>query len=199
MEEKFLCLAEKRRSIYNLGKRRILGEDEIVRLIEGMVKNCPSAFNSQSGRVVVFFGENHHKLWNIVKDRLRAKVPKEAFGKTEEKISSFAAGYGTVLYFVDDQITADLQDKFPLYADNFPVWAEQANGILQYMVWTSLAENNVGASLQHYNPLIDEKIREEWQLPQSWRLRAQMPFGSIEAPAGKKNYLPTDMRVKVFK
>ena len=199
MEEKFLRLAEKRRSVYNLGKRKILAEDEVVRLVEGMVKNCPSAFNSQSGRVVVLFGENHHKLWNIVKDALQARVPAEAFGKTEEKINSFAAGYGTILYFVDDQVTADLQAKFPLYADNFPVWAEQANGILQYMVWTSLAENNVGASLQHYNPLIDEKVREEWRLPQSWRLRAQMPFGSIGASAGEKTYLPMDMRFKVFK
>lgn len=49
------------------------------------LKNCPSAFNSQSGRVVVLFGENHHKLWNIVKDALQARVPAEAFGKTEEK------------------------------------------------------------------------------------------------------------------
>lgn len=85
MEEKFLRLAEKRRSVYNLGKRKILAEDEVVRLVEGMVKNCPSAFNSQSGRVVVLFGENHHKLWNIVKDAVQARVPAEAFGKTEEK------------------------------------------------------------------------------------------------------------------
>ena len=178
MEEKFLRLAEKRRSVYNLGKRKILAEDEVIRLVEGMVRTCPSAFNSQSGRVVVLFGENHHKLWNIVKDTLQARVPAEAFGKTEEKINSFAAGYGTVLYFVDDQVMADLQAKFPLYADNFPVWAEQANGILQ---------------------LIDEKVHEEWRLPQSWRLRAQMPFGSIEASAGEKTYLPMDMRFKVFK
>lgn len=92
MEEKFLRLAEKRRSVYNLGKRKILAEDEVIRLVEGMVRNCPSAFNSQSGRVVVLFGENHHKLWNIVKDTLQARVPAEAFGKTEEKINSFAAG-----------------------------------------------------------------------------------------------------------
>ena len=198
MEEKFLHLAEKRRSIYNLGKNKVLADGEIVRLVENMVKNCPTAFNSQSGRVVVLLGENHHKLWNIVKDVLKTKVPAEAFGKTEEKMNSFAAGYGTVLFFIDDQITADLQAKFPLYADNFPVWAEQANGILQYMVWTALAEQNVGASLQHYNPLIDDKVREEWLLPKSWRLRAQMPFGSIGGAAEAKTYLPLDMRVKVF-
>ena len=96
MEEKFLRLAEKRRSVYNLGKRKILAEDEVIRLVEGMVRNCPSAFNSQSGRVVVLFGENHHKQWNIVKDTSQARGPAEAFGKTEEKINSFANGYSTV-------------------------------------------------------------------------------------------------------
>ena len=96
-------------------------------------------------------------------------------------------------------VVEDLQSRFPLYRDNFPRWSEQASGMLQYVVWTSLAEQNIGASLQHYNPLIDEKVREEWRLPQSWRLRAQMPFGSIEASAGEKTYLPMDMRLKVFK
>jgi len=40
--------------------------------------------------------------------------------------------------------------------------------------------------LQHYNPLIDEAVAKEWNLPESWKLRGQLVFGSIEAPAGKK-------------
>lgn len=44
MEEKFLRLAEKRRSVYNLGKRKILAEDEVVRLVEGMVKKLSVCF-----------------------------------------------------------------------------------------------------------------------------------------------------------
>lgn len=199
MEDKFLHLAENRRSIYGLGKRKILAEDEVVRLVEDMVKNCPTPFNSQSGRVVVLFEEMHYKLWNIVKEILRAQVPAEAFAKTEEKINSFAAGYGTILYFIDESVTIELQSSFPLYADKFPVWAEQANGILQYMIWTALAENKVGASLQHYNPLIYNKVHEEWQVPSEWCLRAQMPFGSIEMPSAEKTYLPVEERVKVFK
>ena len=138
-------------------------------------------------------------MWNVVKDCLREKVPAEAFAKTEEKINSFAAGFATVLYFIDDEVTESLQKKYPLYAENFPIWAEQANGMLQYMVWTALAEQNIGASLQHYNPLIDEKVHEFWKLPKSWRLRAQMPMGSIEAAAGEKTYLPLEERVWVFK
>lgn len=199
MKDGFWQLAEKRRSIYALGQEKVLTEDEVISLVQNMVKQCPTAFNSQSGRVVVLFGEQNQRLWNMVKDCLREKVPAEAFAKTEEKINSFAAGFATVLYFIDDEVTKDLQKKYPLYAENFPIWAEQANGMLQYMVWTALAEQNVGASLQHYNPLIDEKLREIWNLPKSWRLRAQMPMGSIETAAGEKTYLPLEKRVLIFK
>ena len=199
MKDGFWQLAEKRRSIYALGQEKVLTEDEVISLVQNMVKQCPTAFNSQSGRVVVLFGGQNQRLWNMVKDCLREKVPAEAFAKTEEKINSFAAGFATVLYFIDDEVTKDLQKKYPLYAENFPIWAEQANGMLQYMVWMALAEQNVGASLQHYNPLIDEKLREIWNLPKSWRLRAQMPMGSIETAAGEKTYLPLEKRVLIFK
>ena len=46
-------LVEKRRSIYNLGKDVKLTKKEIVDLIENAVKYCPTAFNSQSARVVI--------------------------------------------------------------------------------------------------------------------------------------------------
>jgi len=57
----------------------------------------------------------------------------------------------------------------------------------------------VGASLQHYNPLIDDFVVNEWNLPRTWRLVAQMPFGSIENKADDKTYLSVDDRVKIFK
>ena len=105
----------------------------------------------------------------------------------------------TILFFEDMDIVRGLQEKFPLYADNFPKWSLQSNGMLEYIVWTALAEKNIGASLQHYNPLIDEVVAKEWKLPESWQLLAQMPFGSIEAPADDKSFEPIEKRVKVFK
>lgn len=198
MEKDFGDLTAKRRSIYQLGNKEVLSKDEVNALIEQMVRNCPTAFNSQSGRVVVLFGEENQKLWRLTTETLKKAVPEAAFQKTAEKISAFAAGYGTILYFIDEVVTKELQEKFPLYADNFPIWAEQANGMLQYMVWTALAEKNIGASLQHYNPLIDSAVHKEWNVPKNWRLRAEMPFGSIEAPAGEKTYLPIEERMKVY-
>lgn len=92
----------------------------------------------------------------------------------------------------------ELQEKFPSYADNFPVWSEHSTGIAQFAVWTALAQEGVGASLQHYNPLIDEPVAREWDLPSSWKLRAQMPFGSIEAPAGDKSFIDDNQRFRIF-
>lgn len=199
MENDLLGLIEKRRSIYSLGDDEVLSQDEIVNTVQQAVKYCPSSFNSQSARVVVLFGSNHKKLWNIVLSELKKVVPASTLENTEKKIASFAKGYGTILFFEDMDVVKNLQEKFPLYADNFPKWSLQSNGMLEYLVWIALAEQNVGASLQHYNPLIDEEVRKTWKLPQSWMLLAEMPFGNIEAPAGEKSFLPIEDRVKVFK
>lgn len=197
MPNQFIELLKKRRSIYHLGAKLPLEKTEVIRLVEDAVKYTPSAFNSQSARAVILFGLQNTKLWQIVQNTLQKIVPADKYASTAQKIASFAAGNGTVLFFDDTNTVKALQEQFPLYRDNFPVWAEQANGMVQLAVWTVLAEAGIGASLQHYNPLIDDEVRKEWQLPQEWKLAAQMPFGSIEAQAGEKSFLPIEERVIV--
>lgn len=68
----------------------------------------------------------------------------------------------------------------------------------QHSVWTALANANIGASLQHYNPLIDQEVAQTWDIPASWKLRAQMPFGSNEQPFGEKAFMDDGDRFKVF-
>ena len=188
-----------RRSIYHLGRNQTLAEGRIVSVVEYAVKYCPSAFNSQSGRVVILFGNNHLRLWEIVKNKLRLVVPEDKFAATETKIDSFASGYATILFFEDLEVIKNLEQKFPLYADNFLPWSMQSSGMLQYMVWVSLENEGAGASLQHYNPLIDEDVVREWNLPKTWKLISQMPVGSIELLADEKSFDPIEKRVKVFK
>lgn len=190
---------EKRRSIYHIGDKPELSDQEIVEIVEQSVKYCPTAFNSQSARVAVLFGNNHHRFWEFVRETLRKVVPEDKFAPTEAKIDSFDAGHGTILFFEDETVVQKLQQDFPLYKENFPRWSEQSNGMLQYIIWTALAEHNIGASLQHYNPLINELVAKEWNIPGGWKLIAEMPFGNIEAPAGEKAMIPVAERVKIFK
>lgn len=163
------------------------------------MKYTPSAFNSQSARVVLLLGKEHDKLWDITKEALRKVVPAENFAPTEEKINSFKSGYGTILYFEETSIIESLQQQFALYKDNFPVWAQQSNGMLQFAIWTALEMEGLGASLQHYNELIEDEIKKEWGIASSWKLIGQMPFGKPTAPAGEKQFQTLADRVKVFK
>lgn len=199
MSNSFIELIKKRRTIYSLGNNLPVSQDRIAALIKEAVKHSPTAFNSQSSRVVVLFGENHKKLWNIVKDALRAIVPADAFAATEGKIdNAFLSGAGTVLFFEDQSVVKGLQEQFALYADNFPIWSEQVSGIAQFAVWTALSEENIGASLQHYNPVIDEQVSKAWNIPADWKLRAQLVFGSIEQEAGEKAFIDDESRFRIF-
>jgi len=199
MSNAFLDVIKGRRSIYAIGKNITQSEDQIAALVKDAVKYSPSSFNSQSSRVVVLFGHQHEKLWSIIKETLRKIVPEASFGTTETKLASFAAGVGTVLFFEDTQVIDTLQQQFVAYADNFPIWSEHSTGIAQFAVWTALAQEHIGASLQHYNPLIDDEVKHTWHLPAGWKLRAQMPFGSIEKSAGEKTFISDEERFRVFK
>lgn len=64
-------LAEARRSIYALNDQLPVDKDQVVDLVEHAILHTPSAFNSQSTRLVVLFGEDHKKLWQITEDTLR--------------------------------------------------------------------------------------------------------------------------------
>ncbi|WP_407303677.1 nitroreductase family protein [Acinetobacter sp.] len=194
----FLDQIKQRRSIYAIGKDVPLPEDKIEEIIKDAVRNSPSAFNSQTSRVVTLYGDSHDKFWNIVRETLRKMVPEHAFEKTDTKISGFAAGYGTVLFFEDQEFVKSLQEQFPLYADHFPTWSEHSSAIAQFAVWTALAEQHIGASLQHYHPVIDEEVAKTFDIPKNWKLRAQLVFGSIEAPAGEKTFMDDNERFKKF-
>lgn len=187
-----------RRSIYSLGSDVSVSEEELVSLIKEVVRESPTSFNSQTSRVVILFNDEHKKLWSFTEELLKPLTPEAAFPNTQAKLQGFANGKGTILFFEDQDVVKNLQEQFALYADNFPIWSDQASGIAQVNVWTALAQLNIGANLQHYNPVIDERVAQEWGTPSNWKLRGQLVFGSPEAPAGDKEYMNDEDRFKVF-
>ena len=197
MSNAYIDALKKRRTQYALGRNLSLSKEELVALVKDAVKHSPSSFNSQSSRALVLFGAESVKLWDLAIEAVRKVAPAEGFDKTEAKLKSFAAGAGTILFFEDQDVVRSLQEKFALYADNFPVWSEQAGGMAQLSVWAALANAGVGASLQHYNPLVDADVAREWNIPASWKLRAQMPFGSNEAGFGEKAFMDDAERFRV--
>nr|WP_300006301.1 nitroreductase family protein [Tissierella sp.] len=199
MEKNFYDAVEERRSYYAISKDPIVSDDKLEEIIQHAVKHTPSAFNSQTARVVLLLGKSHAKLWDITKEALRKVVPEGSFAPTEEKINSFDAGYGTILFFEDYDTVESLQKEFPLYKDNFPVWSMESSGMNQLNIWTALDMEGYGASLQHYNELIEDEVKKEWNMPASWKMRAQMPFGKPMSNPGDKEFDSLEHRVVVYK
>lgn len=199
MSNQFLDLITKRRTIYAIGKNVEQSPEYLTDLIQNAIKQSPSSFNSQSSRAVILFNGEHETFWGFVADKLKSYAKdEESAAKTTAKMATFTAGTGTVLFFEDQNVVKGLQEQFPSYAENFPIWAEHSTAIAQFSTWTALHTEGLGASLQHYNPIVDEQVHAEWDIPENWKLRAQLVFGSVEGEARAKDYLEDDQRFKVF-
>ena len=182
---------ESRRSQYVLTKELPVSKEVVADTIRRVTELVPDAFNCRSARVVVLFGEKHDEFWDRVYETFGGKV-------SAEKIGGFRQAAGTILYFYDESIIKGLQENFPTYKDNFPLWAREANGMLQISMWCALRDLGIGANLQHYNPVINDMVRDLCDVPEHYILVSQMPFGGIAGPAKEKVGEDIDLRVKVL-
>ncbi len=194
MEGKTMKIIESlkaRRSYYEIQKELPVPIETVTKMIEELTELVPDAFNMKSSRVIVVHGKKQDTLWDEIEKAFDGKV-------ATEKINSFKSGAGTILYFYDRTVIETKQKQFPLYADNFPVWANHASAMLQLSIWSGLRELGIGASLQHYNPVIDDSVKTLLNLPKEYILIAQMPFGGIVSDPNKKEKEEIDKRVSVI-
>ncbi|KAK6580083.1 hypothetical protein PZA11_007105 [Diplocarpon coronariae] len=194
----YLGAVKARRTIYALKKESPIPDDKIQEIIKEVVLATPSSFNNQTNRYVLLVKEEHDKLWEIVKSVIKAVVPAEAWESSEKRLNGFKAGYGTILFFASRKAITRTQEAYAIYADRFPPWAEQSLAIAQATLWTALETEGLGANLQHYNPLINEKVAETWGIDKDWELNAQLVFGTPAAGPGEKTALPLEETLKSF-
>lgn len=200
MAKSFLEAVKERRTYYSISDEAPVDDKVIQETIQEAIKHAPSAFNSQSARVIVLLGKHHKKFWDLTKEELKKIVPAEAFVQTENKINNaFRAGYGTVVFFEDENVVKQLQTNYPTYSAAFHIFSHHSSGMLQLIVWTALEQLGFGASLQHYSPLIDAPLAKEWDIPSHWKVIAQMPFGKPTASPSEKSFSPIEERFKIFK
>ena len=68
----------------------------------------------------------------------------------------------------------------------------------QLAVWTALNLEGLGANLQHYNPLVDERVAKEWGVSRDWELMSMLVFGAPVAEPAVRTYEGVEERVRVF-
>lgn len=187
----FKAATELRRSIYPLSNTSTISDARIKELVEATILNTPSSFNSQSTRLVVLVKEEHEKFWDIVTEVLKGMLPEEQFEKSSKgRMAMFRAAYGTALFYEDRAVIKGLQDKMSQFAEHFPQWSEHTSAMHQYVLWTALEAEGLGANLQHYNPIANEKVAKAFNIQDGWELKAQLVFGD---PAGSAR---NDLKVR---
>lgn len=190
-------IMEQRRSIRKLVKSEAVDRTKIEEILRTALF-VPSAFNMQSYRIVVLEGKSHDDLWDIVEDMLKAKMGEEKYLErgTGKKIDGFRGGNGTILFFEDDKVVEEKGNIAKSYKALFPSWSDQGSGIIQYAVWLQLEEAGLSASLQHYNPMIDDRVRERFEIEDGWRLISQMPYGKKDETPGEREFEPFEKIVR---
>ena len=192
LDLKNIELLKRRRSYYEIDDNINIDIEDIEKAVKDVLYYVPDAVNMQSQRAVVVAGDFHKKLWDNIHDEFEGKL-------SREKADSFKNGPGTILFFYDDEVVDKYRKKYEKYADQFESWALQSLGMAQINVWTTLRELGLGASLQHYNPVIDKMVKEMFDIPDDWILVSQMVYGNILEEPDKKEKLGINKRVKVFK
>ena len=122
------------------------------------------------------------ELKKEIESRLKGYLSRDRDGIRHELLNLFVK----VKSLTIPQIHEKLQEQFQPYAANFPIWANQSSGMLQLSIWSGLRELGIGANLQHYNPVIDGAVKSLFDIPESYHLVAQMPFGGIGAEPDPK-------------
>ncbi|WWC66886.1 uncharacterized protein I206_100793 [Kwoniella pini CBS 10737] len=205
----FFEAIENRRSYYNLTKESPLTNEQLKELIEKSVKFAPTSFNGQQSRAVLVTGKKHEELWDVVfqayKLTLGGNKEQEIFW--EDKINTqYKSGYGSVIFFEDQDVINAFSGKMPFLSQHFPIWSENSAGILQYIVWTALEVEGYGASLQHFGgfvPQVQTDVNKLFELSPQWKNTAILPFGIPSGPPGQpgkgdKTFEPIENRTKFF-
>ena len=200
MRRNFMDAVANRRSYYALNNNRLVDEQQVCEIVRRTLETAPSPFNVQSARIVVLGYSAHLEFWDIVEHCLRPIVAEGRLEATRKKLkTSFRAGCGTILFYEDMASHEELRQKFPLYADKVDSFVLQSSGMHQFIIWTALEDLGYGASLQHYNPIIDEEVARRWAIPSTWQLIAQMPYGTpLHIPENRVQTSPADERMWVF-
>lgn len=160
---------------------------DLQAIIQAIVKETPTAFNSQCNRAVILTGATHKSVWDSVTKAIDSPDgQRRPASVRDEAVSS-------IIFFTDDKVTETLQEQFPAFASAFPSFADHSSGAAQITSWTAVEEAGLGGHLQHYNGYIKAALGDK--IPQNWTVQAQLCVGVPAAPAGEKTYVDNPVKI----
>lgn len=95
----FLNATENRRTFYQLTNESTIPDARLKELVAHTVKHVPSAFHSQTTRIVVVLKEKHEELWDAIMEVYKVQLPADKFEHAKGRMVGFRKAYGTVSVF----------------------------------------------------------------------------------------------------
>jgi hypothetical protein len=95
----FIKAISYRRSVYPLSDKVSVSDDRIVEIVKEVLAVSPSSYNTQPMRVAIMLGEQHKKLWQIVREQalpLLQGAGEEIVAAMTQRFDTFQAAYGSV-------------------------------------------------------------------------------------------------------
>lgn len=186
----FLKTLAARRTIYALKPElpANVSIGDVQQVVQAIIKDIPTSFNSQVNRAVILTGETHRKVWDSVVNSIEGESGKKRPASARDE------AYGTVVFLVNDRKTEELQAQFPGWAAIFPQFASHSSGAAQISSWAALETLGLGAHLQHYNGYVKAALPGE-VIPTEWAVEAQLVFGLPAAPPGEKTYIENKVEI----
>lgn len=185
----FLQVFSQRRTIYSLKPELPAGVSiqDVQATIQTIIKEAPTALNSQCNRALILTGDAHNKVWSHVTDSMGNEGAKKRPASVRDE------AFGSVIFFTDDAVTEKLQADMPAIADVFPGCASHATGGAQIAAWAALEGLGLGVHIQHYNQQVKESLPEK--VPAKWTVVAQLCFGTGVEPAPVKDYMHNPVEI----
>lgn len=191
-------LLTSRRSIYHIGRNTPVTAEEVTEKLQILIPTIPTAYHVESSRLIVASGQLHEKLWDTLHDSQKAFVDPERYEAIAPRFEQAKRGVGILLFFEDRAVV----DEMPTSPERQAAYKEQNSAMLTFASWLLLADLGLGASLHHFNIGYDlgydKVVRDLLDLPETYELMAEMPFGSIEAQPDEKARVSGDERVKLY-
>lgn len=184
-----LTATKNRRSIRGLKPElpTTVSIDDVQAIVQTIIKDSPTAHNSQGNRAIILTGETHKNVWNHVVET----IPIEPLKKRPAGIRDQA--FGSIIFFEDDKTLEKLQKDDPRWADAFIRLNDHSSGAAQVLIWTALDSMGLGCHLQHYNDFIRQAL--PGKVPAEWSVVAQLCFGIPDEVPGEKIFIDNDVIV----
>lgn len=185
----YLQAISNRRTIYQLKPELPAGISihDVQATVQTIIKESPTALNSQPNRALILTGDSHKQVWDHVTKSMKA----DAGRKRPQSVRDEA--YGSVIFFTDDSVTEKLQANMPAIKDVFPGCASHATGAAQISTWTALETLGLGVHIQHYNDAVKEALPNK--VPAKWTVVGQLCFGTGSEAAPAKDYMHNPVEI----